>query len=192
MLPMSLQCKNCGDYMFIGTKVNCRKELCYNEFYLGINVYRIYMHCKSCYAEITLKTDPKNCDYIVEQGATRHFEPWRDFYISQAMEEKRKMLGTVMEKVEESTVDTQIEMEQLRELERLRAVSNKQDKVDLDAVKSRIEVDKKLTSDDDAKLDNFESEQKKLRLQMCLNRKEEIKPMIRKSSKFFNYGNVVD
>ena len=192
MLPMSLQCKNCGDYMFIGTKVNCRKELCYNEFYLGINVYRIYMHCKSCYAEITLKTDPKNCDYIVEQGATRHFEPWRDFYISQAMEEKRKMLGTVMEKVEESTVDTQIEMEQLRELERLRAVSNKQDKVDLDAVKSRIEVDKKLTSDDDAKLDNFESEQKKLRLQMCLNRKEEIKPMIRKSSIFFNYGNVVD
>ncbi|KAH0787807.1 Coiled-coil domain-containing protein [Histomonas meleagridis] len=163
MLPMSLQCKNCGDYMFLGTKVNCRKELCYDEFYLGINVYRIYMHCKSCYAEITLKTDPKNCDYIVEQGATRHFEPWRDFYIQQAMDEKTKMLGNKIQQVEESTVDTQREMDQLRELERLRAVSNKQNKTNIEKIIAKEEKQDVLTDEDKKKIENFEEDQKKLR-----------------------------
>lgn len=25
-----------------------------------------------------MKTDPQNSDYIVESGATRNFEPWRE------------------------------------------------------------------------------------------------------------------
>lgn len=25
-----------------------------------------------------MKTDPKNSDYVVESGATRNFEPWRE------------------------------------------------------------------------------------------------------------------
>jgi hypothetical protein len=78
MLPMSIKCCTCGDCMFRGTKANSRKEVCYNEFYLGLPVYRFYIHCKNCYAEITIRTDPANVDYTVEAGATRHFEPWRE------------------------------------------------------------------------------------------------------------------
>ena len=31
-----------------------------------------------CYSEITFKTDPKNHDYIVEEGGARNYDPYRD------------------------------------------------------------------------------------------------------------------
>ncbi|OHT00590.1 cell cycle control protein [Tritrichomonas foetus] len=161
MLPFSIQCDICGDYLFQGTKTNSRKELVYDEFYLGINVYRIYLHCKSCYAEITIKTDPKNCDYIVEKGATRNFEPWRKLQLEQALEEKKKCLGNVIQQVEESTVDTQREMDQLRELERLRATSQKRDRANLENIlknRDNNDIDATLTEEDKKKLETFEKD----------------------------------
>jgi len=41
-------------------------------------VYRFYLRCSACSAEITFKTDPANTGYAVEAGATRNYEPWRD------------------------------------------------------------------------------------------------------------------
>ena len=166
MLPMSIRCTNCGDYMFQGTKANCRKELCYKEFYLGINVYRIYMHCKACYAEITFKTDPKNCDYIIEKGATRHFEPFRKLQVENALDEKRRMLGTKVQEAEEQAVDTQREMDQMRELERLHAISNKEDKANFKEIMKKKQeegVDSTLTEEDREKIASFE-EAKKIEL----------------------------
>lgn len=61
-----------------GTKFNSRKEDAAGETYLGIQVVRLYIKCTKCSAEISLKTDPKNSDYILEAGATRNYEPWRD------------------------------------------------------------------------------------------------------------------
>lgn len=160
MLPMSVECEACGDYMFQGTKCNCRKELCYNEFYLGINVYRIYLHCKSCYAEITIKTDPKNCDYILEKGASRRSEPWREHEVARAIEMKEKMSGKVVERVEEKAVDTKLDMNQKREIARLSAVSAKQERVDVeDALKKRGD-DSILTNADRQKLEKFEEDGK--------------------------------
>ncbi len=34
--------------------------------------------CTRCSAEITFKTDPKNADYIIDNGATRNYEPWQE------------------------------------------------------------------------------------------------------------------
>ena len=124
MLPMAIQCSNCGEYMHAGTKVNCRKEVCQDEKYLGcINIYRIYMHCKACYSEIVIKTDPQNLDYQIEKGGTRHFEPWRNFLIQQAKEEKEQMKGSFFQQAEAETVDMAREMEHMHELERLRHIS---------------------------------------------------------------------
>lgn len=61
-----------------GTKFNSRKEDAAGEDYLGIQVYRLYIKCPRCSGEIALKTDPKNSDYILEAGASRNYEPWRD------------------------------------------------------------------------------------------------------------------
>jgi hypothetical protein len=41
-------------------------------------VFRFYFRCSKCGAEMSMKTDPKNSDYIMEQGATRNYEPWRE------------------------------------------------------------------------------------------------------------------
>jgi hypothetical protein len=37
-------------------------------------IFRFYIKCTLCSTEITFKTDPKNADYICEQGASRNFE----------------------------------------------------------------------------------------------------------------------
>lgn len=39
---------------------------------------RFYFRCSACAAEISMKTDPENSDYTMEQGASRNYEPWRE------------------------------------------------------------------------------------------------------------------
>ncbi|XP_047064260.1 splicing factor YJU2-like [Lolium rigidum] len=69
MLPMRVRCATCGEHLAPGTKFNSRKEDVPGERYLGaIPVYRFYIRCTRCSAEIAFKTDPKNSGYVVESG----------------------------------------------------------------------------------------------------------------------------
>ncbi|KAM0029947.1 putative saf4/Yju2 protein [Helianthus debilis subsp. tardiflorus] len=61
MLPMSIRCGTCGSYIYKGTKF--------------IPIFRFYIKCPHCCAEIAIKTDPQHSDYLVEAGARRNFEP---------------------------------------------------------------------------------------------------------------------
>jgi len=160
MLPMAIKCNHCGEYMFAGTKVNSRKELCYGEFYLGIAVYRIYLHCKSCYSEITIKTDPQNSDYLVEKGATRHFEPFREIQKKMVEEEKEKHSGSAIYQVEESAVDQKREMNQQDELMRLEMRSLRRKKPRISDIR-RIHreesvLNSNLSTEDKIKINEFE------------------------------------
>ena len=76
MAPFSMKCTTCGEYVYKGRKFNARKETT-NEKYYAIPIYRFYIRCTRCSAEITFKTDPKNMDYTCEKGAKRNFEVWR-------------------------------------------------------------------------------------------------------------------
>lgn len=90
MLPMTVKCNMCGDYLYIGTKFNMRKENL-TEDYLGTQIYRFYFKCTRCSHEITMKTDPKNSDYICERGATRNYEPGKDMENAVAMFKKKRL-----------------------------------------------------------------------------------------------------
>jgi len=132
MLPMSLRCNTCGNYLYIGTKFNMRKETCMNEDYLGIKIFRFYMKCTRCYAEITIKTDPKNSDYIVEQGGTRNYEPWRDAQAAEAtLKEIREQEeeGNAMKFLEHKTYDSKKEMDILDALDEIKHMNKRKSQV---------------------------------------------------------------
>eukprot|EP01113_Clastostelium_recurvatum_P017468 TRINITY_DN2049_c0_g1_i2.p1 TRINITY_DN2049_c0_g1~~TRINITY_DN2049_c0_g1_i2.p1 ORF type:complete len:304 (+),score=74.69 TRINITY_DN2049_c0_g1_i2:186-1097(+) len=132
MLPMSVQCNTCGEFMYRGKKFNSRKEIVEGEEYLGIKIHRFYMKCTRCSAEFTIKTDPKNADYVSELGASRNFEPWREN--SKAIEEaekerEREEMGDAMKALENRTVDNRLEMDILDALDEIRSINARTSKV---------------------------------------------------------------
>ena len=75
--PLSViisRCNTCGEYIAKAKKFNARKEDVDDENYLGLRIYRFYIKCPMCMAEIVFKTDPEHTDYIIEAGATRNFQ----------------------------------------------------------------------------------------------------------------------
>ena len=125
MLPMSVRCNTCGNFMYKGTKFNTRMEDVRGENYLGIKLFRFYFKCTGCSAEFALKTDPKSADYIVEGGATRNYEPWKDQEASKTAateqrEEEEK--GNAMKALENRTLDSKREMDIMNALDEMRSI----------------------------------------------------------------------
>lgn len=77
MMPCSIKCVTCGNYIGKGRKFNSRKETPPDERYLGIQIYRFFIRCPRCSGEITFRTDPRNTDYVCERGAIRNTDPWK-------------------------------------------------------------------------------------------------------------------
>ncbi|KAI7996931.1 Splicing factor YJU2 [Camellia lanceoleosa] len=125
MLPMSIRCSTCGNYIYKGTKFNSRKEDVIGETYLGIQIFRFYFKCTKCSAELTIKTDPQNSDYVVESGASRNFEPWRA-EDEEADKEKRKRkteeMGDAMKSLENRTLHSKREMDSLAALDEVKSM----------------------------------------------------------------------
>lgn len=130
MAPFSMKCISCGEYIYKGRKFNARKETT-EEKYLNISIYRFYIRCTRCSAEITFKTDPKAMDYTCERGAKRNFEVWRDpDATSNPLETEEEMLdrieaeqaeaGGAMAELETKVVDAKREMEIADALDEIR------------------------------------------------------------------------
>ncbi|KAJ0047047.1 hypothetical protein Pint_04930 [Pistacia integerrima] len=137
MLPMSIRCNTCGNYIYKGTKFNSRKEDVIGETYLGIQIFRFYFKCTRCSAELTMKTDPQNSDYVVESGATRNFEPWRA-EDEEADKEKKKRTdeetGDAMKALENKTLDSKREMDILAALDEMKSMKSRHATVSVDAM----------------------------------------------------------
>ncbi|PIA25185.1 hypothetical protein AQUCO_12300020v1 [Aquilegia coerulea] len=111
MLPMSIRCRTCGTFISKGTKFNSSKEVDTKTTYIGIKILRFYFKCNNCSAEFTLKTDPKNDDYVVEFGATRNFEPWQptEVDMNEKINEKLDIMNDLEKRSRESKREIDID-----------------------------------------------------------------------------------
>lgn len=126
MAPFSMKCISCGEYIYKGRKFNARKETTEEKYY-AISIFRFYIRCTRCSAEITFKTDPKNMDYECERGARRNFEPWREAKLAEETEEERldrlereEAEKDAMKELEAKTVDAKTEMQIADALDEIR------------------------------------------------------------------------
>lgn len=135
MLPFSLRCETCGEYMYRGKKFNSRKEDVPEEAYLGIMVFRFYIRCTRCNAEITFKTDPQNSDYSAEHGCARNFEPWRDKDAKEAVlndAKDKEESEDAMKRLENVTKDSKREMDILDALDEVRMLNARNNDITTD------------------------------------------------------------
>ena len=137
MAPFSMRCNTCGEFIYKGRKFNARKETVEEEMYLTIKIYRFYVRCPQCGSEITFKTDPKNADYVSEQGAKRNFEPWREEeQVTEAMKIKRQLEeeNNPLKALENKAIDSKREIDIAEGLDELRTVNARLEHVDTDAL----------------------------------------------------------
>ncbi|KAG0624154.1 hypothetical protein M758_3G227900 [Ceratodon purpureus] len=128
MLPMSIRCNTCGNYIYKGTKFNSRKEDCEGEIYLGIQKIRFYIKCRTCSAELIMKTEPQNYDYTMEAGASRNYEPWRatDEATDEAVKKREtEELGDAMKALENRTLDSKQEMDIMAALDEMKSMRSR-------------------------------------------------------------------
>jgi hypothetical protein len=140
MAPFSMRCTNCHDYIYKGKKFNARKETT-NEEYLSIKIFRFYIRCPRCAAEITFKTDPKNTDYVCENGALRNFEPWREERIANEEHQTKKQKEEEhdpMKALENRTAESKREMDVLDSLDEIRTMNARNERVTIESALERV------------------------------------------------------
>ncbi|MBN3303166.1 YJU2 factor, partial [Amia calva] len=139
MAPFNMRCKTCGEYIYKGKKFNARKETVQNEQYMGLPIFRFYIKCTRCLAEITFKargsgsTDPENTDYAMEHGATRNFQAEKLIEEEEKKlqrEREEEELNNPMKILENRTRDSKLEMEVLENLQELKELNQRQARVD--------------------------------------------------------------
>eukprot|EP00918_Siedleckia_nematoides_P008652 GHVU01018954.1.p1 GENE.GHVU01018954.1~~GHVU01018954.1.p1 ORF type:complete len:368 (+),score=75.79 GHVU01018954.1:90-1193(+) len=156
MAPFNMRCNTCGEYIYKGKKFNSRKETVENENYLGLHIFRFYIKCPRCVAEIAFKTDPHNTDYALEDGATRNFEANRTAEILAEKDRKEKEAeetNNPMKVLENRTKQSRQEMEMLETLEDLKELRTRHAGVDregmLDLYTAYEEQLKRLQEEED-------------------------------------------
>lgn len=128
MLPFSIQCSTCHNFLYRGRKFNSKKEPMGGPDgkYLGITRWRFYIKCTYCSRPLTFLTDPKNADYEMENGGTRNYEIHRDQAATEqeaAQELEQTEKEDPMKALESRVLESQNEMADLDNLEEIKAMN---------------------------------------------------------------------
>ncbi|XP_018493727.1 splicing factor YJU2 [Galendromus occidentalis] len=137
MAPCNMKCTTCSEYIYKGKKFNARKETVQDQDYFGIRIFRFYIRCPRCLAEITFKTNPKEADYDLEHGATRNFQALQTaekLAEAQRVAEEEDDKANPMKMLEKRTAQSLLEMEKIEALEELKELNERQAEVDFDGM----------------------------------------------------------
>jgi len=151
MIPFSVRCLSCGEYIGCGKKFNSRKETVLGEEYLGIKIFRFYFRCTRCSNEITIKTDPENSDYACENGAVRNYESViQDNERKEVQKRKKKEEeeGDAMKQLESRTLDNRMEMDILDGLDEIRSLNAQVSKINPLDILSKIQEKADIDSEE--------------------------------------------
>ncbi|KAJ1930359.1 Pre-mRNA-splicing factor cwf16 [Tieghemiomyces parasiticus] len=152
MAPFSMRCNTCGEYIAAHKKFNARKETVHGEKYLSIQIFRFYIRCPRCAAEITFKTDPENLDYVAEHGAKRNFESAKA--TTQTPEERRQAKEAAeeeldpMKALENRTAESKREMEMIDALDELRTRNARAERIGNDQLLDKLAEDKRRAEEE--------------------------------------------
>lgn len=170
MIPFSMKCLKCNEYIAQSRKFNARKETLDRD-YLGIKIIKFSIRCPRCYTELIFETDPKNSNYECIQNCKKNYERAKEIKSNESIDEmikrldkeveedkrldeikkgnKRKMDSdeTGMEQLEKRLDEQQKEKERVEELEDLQNHMNTLDS-------RRLGAEAKLEEQENEKLDN--------------------------------------
>eukprot|EP00659_Diplonema_papillatum_P021573 gene21573-33190_t len=90
MMPVGVQCLNCGEWIPENKKFASIKEKVEGETYLGLTIFRLIIKCPRCSNEIALKTDLEHYDYNVEYGASKNYQHYKAVEKEAAQEAAKK------------------------------------------------------------------------------------------------------
>jgi hypothetical protein len=171
MAPFSMKCTSCGEYIYKGRKFNARKETTEEKYY-AITIFRFYIRCTRCSAEITFKTDPKNMDYECERGAKRNFEPWREAKLAEETEEERldrlereENERDAMKDLEQKTLDAQTEMRIADALDDVRTRNAQRERGGVDGAIAGVAMAQQRQDEEAAQIEKELEEQAKMAFQ---------------------------
>mmetsp|Transcript_6976 Transcript_6976/g.18089 ORF Transcript_6976/g.18089 Transcript_6976/m.18089 type:complete len:297 (-) Transcript_6976:1316-2206(-) len=162
MLPFTVRCSTCGEFMHVGKKFNARKSLVADKDYLGIKIYRFFLKCNTCSSPYTIMTDPERADYRCETGAVRNFDPYKEGV--DGAEEEKALKDTeemdAMEALEHKTMAMKDEMDALDELDEIRNARAQQARISMDKMLEKYVEPKEGAEVDDAEFGAFEESAK--------------------------------
>ena len=189
MLPMTICCTQCGEYMGRGTKFNARQEEAIGLEWMGLKRWRFYLKCSSCSQEMTFLTDPENDHYVTEHGCTRNFEPWRvKQEVNKILDEKKKQIESDSIKALEnksSIIKNQLDL--MDTINDLQDINKKNAFMDHDKVINKLNRKRKYNemNEENKKLEEFkEAKKQKVSIDKVLPFENQQK----NKSNSFNFG----
>lgn len=120
-MPFHVRCTSCQKMIAKGVRFNAIKKK--SGRYLGTIIFSFEMCCPGCKAQIIIKTDPKNCEYLLVQGCIKYEVDYDDSqnntFKIQTPEEGEKMNRNAFYKLETQAEDIRKANEIKPNLERL-------------------------------------------------------------------------
>ena len=169
MAPFNMRCNTCGEYIYKGKKFNSKKEDVLDMDYLGLKIFRFFIKCTRCLAEISFRTDPENCDYVCEQGATRNFQAHEiaEKQEKQQAKQEEEDEANPMKVLEKRTKESKNEMDIIDALEELKDLNARHANASIDKMLETV-VSKKtpeeLADEEDARIAREIFEKKRIEL----------------------------